>query len=185
MSDVPSSRRDAVDHHVARWAEYWKDNPAFEPEVEGAITRMQSILKRLKRADAAIEAAVDRAVAELAVDSASPAVITFDALGYARLPAEIALRLIGRAVGKLGCEGPVELGKLEALMTALLAALDAAQKAGQKTGHKPGKVRFRRSLAGALVTLAGGKIAVEKAPPRRAKPLTTPGHGRASHAKTR
>jgi DNA-binding MarR family transcriptional regulator len=53
MGDVPSSRRDAVDHHVARWAEYWKDNPAFEPEVEGAITRMQSILKRLKRADAA------------------------------------------------------------------------------------------------------------------------------------
>jgi tRNA(Ile)-lysidine synthase len=153
---------------------------------EGLDARRLSLLaRRLKRADVAIEAGVDRAVAELAVDSASPAVITFDALGYARLPAEIALRLIGRAVGKLGCEGPVELGKLEALMTALLAALDAAQKTGQKPGQKTGKVRFRRSLAGALVTLAGGKIAVEKAPPRRAKPLTTPGHGRASHAKTR
>ena len=44
--------RDSVDHHVARWAEYWKDNEAFQPEVEGAITRMQDIIKALKRADA-------------------------------------------------------------------------------------------------------------------------------------
>lgn len=47
------SQPDSVDHHVARWAEYWKDNPNFRPEVEGAITRMQGILRRLKRADAA------------------------------------------------------------------------------------------------------------------------------------
>jgi DNA-binding MarR family transcriptional regulator len=50
---MPTPTRDAVDHHVARWAEYWKDNPAYVPEVEGAITRMQAILKRLKRVDAA------------------------------------------------------------------------------------------------------------------------------------
>jgi DNA-binding MarR family transcriptional regulator len=50
---MPERTRDAVDHHVARWAEYWKDNPAYQPEVEGAITRMQSIVKRLKRVDAA------------------------------------------------------------------------------------------------------------------------------------
>jgi len=49
---VPAARRDAVDHHVARWADYWKDNPGFDPQVEGAITRMQSILKRMKRDDA-------------------------------------------------------------------------------------------------------------------------------------
>jgi DNA-binding MarR family transcriptional regulator len=59
MSDVPSPRRDAVDDHVARWAAHWKDNPAFEPEVEGAITRMQAILKQLKRADAAAFAGSD------------------------------------------------------------------------------------------------------------------------------
>lgn len=53
MTGMPSSRRDAVDHHVARWAEYWRDNPNFVPEVEGAITRMQNILKRLRRLDAA------------------------------------------------------------------------------------------------------------------------------------
>jgi DNA-binding MarR family transcriptional regulator len=49
---VPARNRDAVDHHVARWAEYWQDNPGFQPQVEGAITRMQNIVKRLKRADA-------------------------------------------------------------------------------------------------------------------------------------
>ena len=45
--------RDAVDHHVARWSDHWHDNPAFDPAVEGAITRMQTILTRLKRLDAA------------------------------------------------------------------------------------------------------------------------------------
>ena len=73
---------------------------------------------------------------------------------FAELPAEIALRLLGRAVAQVGDEGPVELAKLEALK----AALDAALKAG--TG------RFRRSLAGAMVTLAMPQIAVERAPPR-------------------
>jgi DNA-binding MarR family transcriptional regulator len=56
---VPARRRDAVDHHVARWAEYWKDNPSFQPEVEGAITRMQDILKRHRRANAAAFAGSD------------------------------------------------------------------------------------------------------------------------------
>lgn len=47
------AQRDSVDHHVARWAEYWKDNPNFRPEVEGAVTRMSTVLRALKRADAA------------------------------------------------------------------------------------------------------------------------------------
>jgi len=42
-----------VDHHVARWLDHWHDNPAFDPQVEGAITRMQTLLQRLKRIDAA------------------------------------------------------------------------------------------------------------------------------------
>jgi DNA-binding MarR family transcriptional regulator len=49
---MPRDDRDAVDHHVARWAEYWKDNPNFDASVEGAITRMQAVLKELKRVDA-------------------------------------------------------------------------------------------------------------------------------------
>jgi tRNA(Ile)-lysidine synthase len=145
---------------------------------EGLDARRLSLLaRRLKRADAAIEAAVDGALVELAVDSTPPGTITFDAIGYSRLPAEIALRLVGRAVAKTGNEGPVELGKLEALK----AALDTARKAAPNTG----KARFRRSLAGAMVTLTGGKIVVERAPPRRPTSLTTRRRGQARRPKAR
>lgn len=50
---MPASERDAVDFHVARWAEHWRDNPKFQPEVEGAMTRMGTILQRRDRAEAA------------------------------------------------------------------------------------------------------------------------------------
>lgn len=135
--------------------------PALERE--GLDTRRLALLaRRLKRADAALEAQVDRALAELTRAGATPRSLALDAADYAALPDEIALRLLGRVLGP-AADGPVGLGKLEALK----AALDAAQKAG--------RARFRRSLAGAMVTLGGGKIAVEPAPPRRAKALTKPG----------
>ncbi len=129
--------------------------------------RLALLARRLKRADTAIEVAVDRAHTETTADLGVPG--AYDAAAFARLPAEIALRLLGRAVASLGDEGPVELGKLEALKE----ALDAAQKEG--TG------RFRRSLAGALVTLARGKITIERAParkqPSQRTSLTTPRPG--------
>jgi DNA-binding MarR family transcriptional regulator len=53
MVTMSTQDRDAVDLHVARWADYWKDNPAYGPEVEGALTRMQHILRRMRRRDAA------------------------------------------------------------------------------------------------------------------------------------
>jgi tRNA(Ile)-lysidine synthase len=138
---------------------------------EGLDARRLSILaRRLKRADLALEAAADRAMAELA--KAMPQRIAFQAQGFLHLDNEIALRLIGRAIARLGDEGPVELGKLEALK----AALDAAQAGG---------ARFRRSLAGALVTLSPGEIAVERAPPRHGRTLTTCKAGRAARRKTR
>jgi tRNA(Ile)-lysidine synthase len=141
---------------------------------EGLDARRLALLAtRLKRADEAIEAAVDRAEAELALAPAAPGVVAFDATGYARLPAEVALRLIGRALARVGDEGPVELGKLETLK----AALDLAQNAGN--------ARFRRSLAGAMVTLAGHQIAVERAPPRRSRTLTKRRPGRAKPTKSR
>jgi tRNA(Ile)-lysidine synthase len=125
---------------------------------EGLDARRLSLLaQRLRRADEAIEAAVNRAATELKLPAASGAFI-FNAVGFARRPAEIALRLLGRAIAEMGDEGPVELGKLEALTDALAAA--------QNTGSG-----FRRSLAGAVVTLAKGlkgQITVERAPPRRA-----------------
>jgi tRNA(Ile)-lysidine synthase len=141
---------------------------------EGLDARRLSLLAaRLRRADRAIEATVDRAETELALQSAVPGTFAFDAKAYGQLPAEIALRLIGRALAKAGDEGPVELGKLEALK----AALDAAQNAGNG--------RFKRSLAGALVALAGRQITVERAPPRRGSPLTKPGRGKAKLAISR
>ena len=141
---------------------------------EGLDARRLALLaRRLRRADAAIESVVDQAMTVLAVDTPAPHAMAFDAKGFFLLPAEIGLRLIGRAVGTAGDEGPVELAKLEALK----AALDAAQKTG--------KGAFRRSLAGALVTLLGNKITVERAPSRRQTSLTTQPRGSARHAKAR
>jgi tRNA(Ile)-lysidine synthase len=134
--------------------------------------RLAGLARRLKRADLAIEAAAVDAARALAVEMADGRLV-MEARRYVDLPAEIALRLLGRAVTRVGNEGPVELAKLEALAE----ALDQAQKAGGST--------FRRSLAGALVTLAGGQIAVETAPPRRTKPLTVAVTGRAKRAKSR
>ena len=139
--------------------------------------RLALLARRLKRADLAIEAAVDRAAADLTVASASSG-LAVDAAGFARLPAEIGLRLIGRAVAQTGDEGPVELGKLEALKT----ALDAAQNTGS---------RFRRSLAGAIVTFVidrkprNGQITVERAPPRRPGGLRSLTKRRPGRAKAR
>ena len=43
---------DSVDQHVARWAAFWRNEPAFAPEVEGALVRMKYILRWLDRQDA-------------------------------------------------------------------------------------------------------------------------------------
>lgn len=135
---------------------------------EGLDARRLAVLaRRLRRADDALDSTVDQAMAELAREGGSPASLTMEAAGLAQLPAEIALRLIGRAVAHAGNEGPVELAKLEALKTALDAVLMAKN------------ARFRRSLAGALVTLSGGRVTVERAPARRRRALTT---GRRHHA---
>jgi DNA-binding MarR family transcriptional regulator len=45
---------DSVDQHVARWAAFWRNEPAFAPEVEGALTRMKHIQRWIDRADLAI-----------------------------------------------------------------------------------------------------------------------------------
>lgn len=139
--------------------------------------RLALLALRLKRADQAVEAATDRAMDDLSIHPAPPGSIVFDAEAFVRLPAEIALRLLGRAVARTGDEGPVELGKLESLKVALDGSLG--------TGPNAGITRFRRSLAGALVWLAAGKIGVERAPPRRGKALTTRRPGKAKPAKAR
>ena len=135
--------------------------------------RLALLARRLRRADAALEAAVEQAGRRLAVELAAPPRIAMEARRFADLPDEIALRLLRRAVERLGDEGPVELAKLEALLVALAAA--------QSSGHSG----FRRSLAGAVMTLAGSQITVERAPPRRRKTLTTAPPGRGKRVKGR
>lgn len=135
--------------------------------------RLSQLARRLSRAAAAIEAEVDRLWDKLVAEFPAPGSFIIEARRLADLPAEFALRLIGRAVARTGDEGPVELGKLEALADALDNAL------------KSGEGRFRRTLAGALVTLAGPQITVERAPPRQTKSLTKRRRGRAKRPKSR
>jgi tRNA(Ile)-lysidine synthase len=135
--------------------------------------RLAQLARRLKRAEGAIEAAVDRAMDDMAVELAPPGSLSIETRRFAELPGEIALRLLGRAVARAGDEGPVELGKLEALKY----ALDCARMASEG--------RFRRTLAGALVTLTERQLIVERAPARGRGALTNRRHERASQAKTR
>jgi tRNA(Ile)-lysidine synthase len=121
--------------------------------------RLGRLAQRIRRADGAIESAVDRTAKDLFVEMPGAA-IAVEARRFLDLPSEIALRLLGRALAKVGDEGPVELGKLEALKS----ALDQAQNGAES--------RFRRTLAGAIVTFEHLQIVIERAPPRRRKVLT-------------
>ena len=131
---------------------------ALMPELarEGLVPHRLSLLaRRLRRADAALDAMVDAAAALLAPPpwpAQGPVVLALE--DFAKLPAEVGLRLIERAIAATGDEGPVELGKVETLHAAIAANSATA--------------RFRRTLAGAQVTLAKGTLIIERAPPRRA-----------------
>jgi tRNA(Ile)-lysidine synthase len=108
---------------------------------------------RLRRAEATVAIAVDAARAALApAPWRRHGPVVFETSRFARLPAEVGLRLLGEAVTHTGNEGPVELAKLEELYEALRQA------------HS----RLRRTLAGALITLSGDYLTVERAPLRRA-----------------
>jgi tRNA(Ile)-lysidine synthase len=108
---------------------------------------------RLRRAEATVAVAVDAARAALAPPPwRQHGPVIFQTSRFARLPAEVGLRLLGEAVTHTGNEGPVELAKLEDLYEALRQA----------------RSRLRRTLAGALITLSGDYLTVERAPLRRA-----------------
>jgi len=117
--------------------------------------RLAALARRLGRAEQAIARATEQALAHLCrKGSTEPREMVMDGREFAELPAEIALRVLGRAIGQIGREGPVELGKLERLLAAVL-----------RSGAT--RSRVRRTLAGAMVTADADIIAVERAPPRR------------------
>jgi tRNA(Ile)-lysidine synthase len=114
------------------------------------------LARRVRRSEAAHDAVVDWAARRIGLGGGTRQVMVNSA-DWRALPEEIALRLLGRAIGAIGTEGPVEFGKLEALNEALDAALAA------------GVQRFRRTLAGAMVSLRGDSIVVDQAPARRSR----------------
>jgi tRNA(Ile)-lysidine synthase len=147
-ADDPSNR----DPRFAR--PRWR---ALMPELarEGLTTeRLGRLARRVARLEKAMSSIVGRAAAMLAPGQWQPGgPINFQARTFFELPEELALRLLGRAIDAAGDEGPVELGKLEALLEALCSAGG----------------RFRRTLAGAVVTISRDSLTVERAPPRRSR----------------
>ena len=74
------------------------------------------------------------------------------------------MRLLIRAINRLGHEGPAELGKVETL----LAQLDRNTMASpQNRVAQTAVVRVKRTLAGAVVSFEAGQIRIEPAPHRR------------------
>lgn len=141
---------------------------------EGGDARsLARLAARLARANAAVEVLADGAERFLRVRdrgdaSHAPGARSFDAARFAALPEEIRLRLLLRAIDALGHEGPAELGKVESL----LAALDRAMAASaRRPAHR--RPALKQTLAGALISLAGGRIHIAPAPARR-------GNGRTS-----
>ena len=126
---------------------------------EGLNARgLARLAARMRRAEATIAFAVDAARTALApLPWRQDEPIAFDAARFADLPAEVGLRLLGEAIAHAGDEGPVELAKLEALFEAVRYT----------------QARLRRTLAGALVTFDTARLAVERAPPRRALAMRT------------
>ena len=120
---------------------------------EGLDARgLARLAARMRRAAGAIDFAVAAAREALAPGpwpQSGP--IGFETALFADLPAEVGLRLLGRAIAHAGDEGPVELGKLEALYDSLRRAPS----------------RLRRTLAGAVITLDADRLTVERAPARR------------------
>ncbi len=143
-----------------------------ELAAEGGDARnLARLASRLARANESIEILVEGAARYLALKdrlavapwplaaSAEGAHVAFDAMAFAGLPEEIRLRLLQRAIDRLGHEGPAELGKVETLLSALDRIL---RKSGRQS-----PARLKQTLAGALVSLRGGRIVIAPAPPRR------------------
>ncbi|WP_298379970.1 tRNA lysidine(34) synthetase TilS [uncultured Bradyrhizobium sp.] len=130
-------------------------------EEGGDARNLARLAARIARANAALEVLVDGAERYLALKSEDNLDAGFDAALFAVMPDEIRLRLLKRAIDRTGHEGPAELGKVETL----LAAVDEA--VNQALGHRESKLK--QTLAGAVISVASGRIRIGPAPPRRAR----------------
>ncbi|WP_407167058.1 tRNA lysidine(34) synthetase TilS [Bradyrhizobium sp. ORS 111] len=130
--------------------------PALAEE-GGDARSLARLAARLARANAAVEVLADGAERYLALKEKDASRPGFDAALFAAMPEEIRLRLLKRAIDRAGHEGPAELGKVETLLAVLDRVI--AQRGG----------RLKQTLAGAVISVAGGRIRVEPAPPRGAR----------------
>ncbi|MET4209823.1 tRNA lysidine(34) synthetase TilS [Bradyrhizobium sp. LA2.1] len=140
---------------------------------EGGDSRsLARLAGRLARANAAVDVLVDGAERFLQLrargDAPQAGGRSFEASAFAKLPEEVRLRLLLRAVNALGHEGPAELGKVEALLAALDQAIAASLAASPRAAAN-GRPVLKQTLAGALISLAGGRIHIAPAPARRSK----------------
>jgi tRNA(Ile)-lysidine synthase len=119
---------------------------------------------RLRRARAALDHAADKFLAEQgAMSEAGYCLIARDALVDA--PAEIALRVLARAVNAVGGrETPLRLAKLEALLESLIESPKAAHTLGgcrlQPAGERLGIFRETRGTGLPTLRLAPGERAL-------------------------
>ena len=116
----------------------------------------ETVLFRLARGSGlAGLSAMRRAEAQCLLEQ-SEAGVRLDARAWAAEPEEIALRVLLGALAPYATEGQPELAKAERLSAAIMAA--AAEGC-----------RLSRTLAGAMVVLAGNEIRIHSAPRRREK----------------
>jgi len=140
---------------------------------EGGDSRsLARLAGRLARANAAVEVLTDGAERFLRLrdrDDAphGPGMRSFEAGAFATLPEEVRLRLLLRAINALGHEGPAELGKVETLMAVLDQAILDQDMAASPRAAANGRPVLKQTLAGALISLAGGRIQIAPAPARR------------------
>ena len=83
------------------------------------------LARRLARADEALDIVVDRAESALVYSVVDRQFI--EASSFLTLPGEVALRLLHRAIDRVGYEGPAELGKVEDLLDEVVDAAAASR----------------------------------------------------------
>ncbi|MGY3496706.1 tRNA lysidine(34) synthetase TilS [Bradyrhizobium sp. USDA 4502] len=127
----------------------------------GDARNLARLAARIARANAALEVLVDDAEHYLALKSEDNSGAGFDSALFAVMPEEIRVRLLKRAIDRVGHEGPAELGKVETLLAAMDEALDGTL--GKRES------RLKQTLAGAVISIAAGRIRIGPAPPRRGR----------------
>lgn len=134
---------------------------------EGADARnLARLAARLARANAALERMADGAELYLASLDQAGVRAGYDLAAFAALDREIQVRLLLRAIDRVGIEGPAELGKVESLLQGVDSAI---RTAGSGKGRGRFKAYFKQSLAGAIVSIDGARVHIVAAPPRRRK----------------